>query len=190
MHQKGIILYYHYYWGFPGGSDGKESTCNAADLGSIPGLGRSPGGGPGNPLLQYSCLENPHGQRSQAGYSPCGRRVGHDWATKHSTPFSLNRCLRPCPHWRFIVAWGKKKPRRLWTQKFYWSLTESLGSERVRGLGEKPSIAGIMGPSKTFPTWLQVSRAEGPYMLLHMGQSRVGSLVASGVLVLCHLVFH
>ena len=43
--------------GFPGGLDGKESTCNAGDLGSIPGLGRSPGGGHGNPL-QYSCLEN------------------------------------------------------------------------------------------------------------------------------------
>ena len=42
---------------FPGGSDGKESTCNAGDLGSILGLGRSPGGGNGNPL-QYSCLEN------------------------------------------------------------------------------------------------------------------------------------
>ena len=54
--------------GFPGGSDGKESTCNAGDLGSIPGLGRSPGGGHGNPL-QYSCLENPHGQRSLVGYS-------------------------------------------------------------------------------------------------------------------------
>ena len=44
--------------GFPGGSDGKESSCNARDLGSIPGLGRSPGGGHGNPL-QYSCLGNP-----------------------------------------------------------------------------------------------------------------------------------
>ena len=44
-------------WGFPGGSDGKESTCNAGDLGSIPGLGRSPGEGHGTPL-QYSCLEN------------------------------------------------------------------------------------------------------------------------------------
>ena len=55
--------------GFPGGSDGKESACNAGDLDSIPGLERSPGGGQGNPL-QYSCLENPHGQRSLAGYSP------------------------------------------------------------------------------------------------------------------------
>ena len=44
--------------GFPSGSDGKESTCNAEDLGSIPGLERSLGEGNGNPL-QYSCLENP-----------------------------------------------------------------------------------------------------------------------------------
>ena len=43
---------------FPGGSDGKESACNVGDQGSIPGLGRFPGGGHGNPL-QYSCLENP-----------------------------------------------------------------------------------------------------------------------------------
>ena len=60
--------------GFPGGSLGKESTCNAGDTGDkglIPGLGRSPGEGNGNPL-QNSCLENPHGQRSLAGYSPWG----------------------------------------------------------------------------------------------------------------------
>ena len=43
--------------GFPGGSSGKESTCNVGDLGSIPGLGRSPGEGNGYPL-QYSGLEN------------------------------------------------------------------------------------------------------------------------------------
>ena len=43
--------------GFPGGSDGKESPGNAGDMGSIPGLGKSPGEGNGNPL-QYSCLEN------------------------------------------------------------------------------------------------------------------------------------
>ena len=44
--------------GFPGGSDGKESTCNAGDTGLIPGSGRSPGEGNGYPL-QYSCLGNP-----------------------------------------------------------------------------------------------------------------------------------
>ena len=46
-----------YTWEFPGGSDGKESACNARDLASIPGLGRSPGEGNGYPL-QYSCLDN------------------------------------------------------------------------------------------------------------------------------------
>ena len=44
--------------GFPGGSDGKASAYNVGDLGSVPGLGRSPGEGNGNPF-QYFCLENP-----------------------------------------------------------------------------------------------------------------------------------
>ena len=59
--------------GFSGGSDSKESTCNVGDLGLIPGLGRSPEEGNGNPL-QYSCLENPHGQRNLAGYSSWGHK--------------------------------------------------------------------------------------------------------------------
>ena len=55
--------------GFPGGSDAKESACNVGDLGSISELGRYPREGHVNPL-EYSCPENPHGQRSLAGYSP------------------------------------------------------------------------------------------------------------------------
>ena len=54
---------------FPGSSDSKASACNVGDLGSILGLGRSPGGGHGKPL-QYSYLENPHGQRNLAHYNP------------------------------------------------------------------------------------------------------------------------
>ena len=65
------------FLGFPGGSAGKESTCNARDLGLTPGLGRSSGGGHGNPL-QHSCLENPHGQRSLVGYSSYSHRVRQD----------------------------------------------------------------------------------------------------------------
>ena len=65
------------FLGFPGGSDGKESACNVGDLGLIPGLGRFPGlgkfpGGEHGNSLQYSCLENPHGQRSLVGYSSWG----------------------------------------------------------------------------------------------------------------------
>ena len=68
--------------GFPGSSAGKKKSTSSArdtgEVGSIPGWGRSPGGGHGNPL-QYSCLENPHGQRSLVGYSPQGlKRVGHN----------------------------------------------------------------------------------------------------------------
>ena len=58
-----FILNTSYVLGFLGDLDGKESACNVGDLGSILGLGRSPGGGTGRPL-QYSCLENPHGQRN------------------------------------------------------------------------------------------------------------------------------
>ena len=54
------------FLGFSGGSDSKESAYNAGDLGSTSGLGKSPGGGHSNPL-QYSCLENPLGQRILAG---------------------------------------------------------------------------------------------------------------------------
>ena len=63
--------------GFPGSSDGRVSACNAEDAGSIPGSGRSPGGGNGNPL-QYSCLENP--MDGEPGRLPCvgSQKVGHD----------------------------------------------------------------------------------------------------------------
>ena len=59
------------FLGYSDGSDGKESTCNEGNLGLILGLGRSPRGGHDNPL-QYSCLENPHGQSSLVGYNPQG----------------------------------------------------------------------------------------------------------------------
>ena len=65
------------------GSAGKESTCNAGDLGSIPGLGRSAGEGKGYPL-QYSCLENPMDRGAWWAESKGLQRVGQDWATEHS----------------------------------------------------------------------------------------------------------
>ena len=64
--QRGLRAWMSYFyllisttnWGFPSGSDGRESACHAGDPGSIPGFGRFPEGRHGNPL-QYSCLENP-----------------------------------------------------------------------------------------------------------------------------------
>ena len=69
--------------GFLGSSNGKQSACNAGDLGLVSGLGRSPGEGHGN-LLQYSCLENPTKEAGRL-QSMGSQRVGHDWVTIHST---------------------------------------------------------------------------------------------------------
>ena len=67
--------------GFPCSSVGKESAYNAGDLGSVPGLGRSPGEGNGNPL-QYSCLENLMDCSLPGSFVHGVARVGHNLATK------------------------------------------------------------------------------------------------------------
>ena len=63
--------------GFPGGSESKESACNAGDLGSIPGSGRSPREDNGNPL-QYSCLKNPMDRGAWQATVLESQRIGHD----------------------------------------------------------------------------------------------------------------
>ena len=75
---------------FPWWLSGKElaySLGNTRDMGSVPGLGRSFGEGHGNPL-QYSCLENSHGQRSLVGYSLWAHRISHDLAEHAISPRS------------------------------------------------------------------------------------------------------
>ena len=79
----------HTIWmGFLGGSDSKESACNAGDLWSIPGLGRFPGGGHGNPL-QYSCLENPTDRG--ACWATVHGVAESDMKTKHSTTHNMDK---------------------------------------------------------------------------------------------------
>ena len=88
---------------FPGGSEVKVSSCNAGDLGSIPGLGRSPREGNGNPL-QYSCLENPMDGEAWGPQSMGSQRVGHNWATLLSLSLSSGRGSFPLsplpPHFK------------------------------------------------------------------------------------------
>ena len=72
---------------FPDSSVSKQSACNAGDPGSIPGLGRSPGEGNGNPL-QYSCLENPMERRAWRTTAHEIERVGHHLETKPQTYLS------------------------------------------------------------------------------------------------------
>ena len=106
---QGIALFHNSQWGssslqtitsysiqgFPGCISGKEPPGNAGDLrevGSIPGLGRSPGGRNGNPP-QYSCLKNPWREESGGLQSLGSQRVGHDWS--HLAPFcSAHLCSR------------------------------------------------------------------------------------------------
>ena len=78
------------------GTDGKQSTYNVGDQGSIPGLGSSPREGNGN-TLQYSCLKKSHGQRSLADRleSEGLQRVGHNWVTKHA-------CMRMSKNKKFV----------------------------------------------------------------------------------------
>ena len=74
---------------FPGGSNSKESACNAGDSDSVPGLGRSPGEGNGYPF-QYSCLENPMDRGGWWATVHVVTRVRHDWAP--STYMNIANC--------------------------------------------------------------------------------------------------
>ena len=83
----------NYSLGFSGGSDGKESACNAGDLSSIPESGKIPGEGNRNPL-QYSCLENPWTEEPGGLQSMELQRVRHNWATNTFTSnYSLAAAL-------------------------------------------------------------------------------------------------
>ena len=87
--------------GFPGGSLVKNPPANAGDVGSISGLGRSPGEGTGNPL-QYSCLENP--MDGGAWWLQSVGSQKSDSATKHQT---AGRVLeRPVTPWQMWLPWG------------------------------------------------------------------------------------
>ena len=87
---------------FPGGSPGKESACNAGDLGSIPGLGRSPGEGKGYPL-QYSCLENSM-DYTVHGVAKSQTRLSHFhfhlFYQEHCCPFMIQQPFRTTNIWR------------------------------------------------------------------------------------------
>ena len=93
-------------WGFPGGSDSKESTCNVRDLDLISGSGRSPGGGHDN-LLQYSCLENPHGQRCLAGFRPRGHKESAmtEWLAQHKVwKKKVSQGRKPFEGWSYTIS--------------------------------------------------------------------------------------
>ena len=110
------------FLGFLGGSDGRESICNVGDLGLIPGLGRSSGRRHGNPF-QYSCLENSHGRRSLAGYSPWGHKES-DTTVRLSTAQHILSCGAS-----LVAQWLKTHlpMKETWVQSLGWE--DSLEKE-------------------------------------------------------------
>ena len=79
------ILFIQFLLGFPGGSEVNTSACNAEDLDSIPGSGRSPGEGNGNPL-QYSCIENPMDREAWWATVQSISQFGHSVVSDFETP--------------------------------------------------------------------------------------------------------
>ena len=95
--------------GFPESSVGKESACSEGDLGSIPGWGRSPGGGNSNPL-QYSCLKNPVDRGAWWAAVPGVTERRTQVRTEHPPPRSL-ACLQPS------ATQGSQPRARTWTSR-------------------------------------------------------------------------
>ena len=96
--------------GFPGGSDGKEFAYNTREQDSVPGSGRSPGEGNGNPL-QYSCLRNPMDRGAKQATVHGVTRVGHNLATKPPPP------LHPGSKSACSCTWGHTERSRVWGER-------------------------------------------------------------------------
>ena len=122
--------------GFPGGSDSKESVCSAGDPGSIPGLGRSPGEGYGNPL-QYSCLENPMDRGAWCATTEWVTLVTELWENLSQ---GLAICLAHSKHERKFLP----LPLAL-VSSLYHLLSQTQW---------KPDNV-ILSPSGRFPSWLR-----------------------------------
>ena len=133
-----------YVLGFPGGSDGKESACNAGDRGLIPGLGRSPGGGSGN-ALQCSCLENPTDRGAW--------RAPVHGVAESQTRLSVQPGETPArewPHGGLTPSARGPRPRRRLEASSWWAGGEGDGGETEQLTSSFP------GPTISVLPWLQV----------------------------------
>ena len=124
------------YCAFPHSSVGKESTSNAGDLGSIPGLGRSPGRGNDNPL-PYSCLGNPMDRGAWRATVHGVPRVGHDWTELASTPppYGTVALLDKIYCWKRLKAEEKGMTEDEMVEWHYWVNGHKF--EKTLGDGER-----------------------------------------------------
>ena len=122
--------------GFPGGSDDKETACNAGDRVSTPGSGRCPGEGNGNPM-QYSCLENSMGRGAWWGYSSWVAKR-HNWTTNTFYNFfskNLGLFSPPAP---FFRRWGGGLFRRVLFPPKIFLGGRPLGKWNLPGIEPRP----------------------------------------------------
>ena len=138
------------------------------DVGSIPGLGRSPGGGHGNPLW-YSCLENPHGQRSLVSYSPWGRK-------ELDTTEQLTHTHVFFKHCQLVSAVQNSSLRSTVPVKFSSvSCTDNTSqtlSRRQRGEGSKNGHSRLISGSLVWKQSLK-SLHKGKHVFSGSGSNRV-----------------
>ena len=122
---------HHLHGTFSHSSDSKESAYNAGDPGLIPGLGRSPREGNGNPL-QYSYLQNPMDRKESDELQSIGlQRVSHDWAHKHAPSLQWNQRVQCIQNIWFGVRTGKienevRELRRSWRGKIIYSFINCI----------------------------------------------------------------
>ena len=152
--------------GFPGSSAGIECDCNAGDSCLIPGLGRYPGVGIGYPIqyswaslvtqmvknltamqysLQYSCLENPYGQRSLLGYSPWGHKESDVTERLSTAQHKYVQCV-------YVYIYVQI---RVYTYKYIYTCTLHAENKRERGRERDTHAANQKEQSKQFHHWPQ-----------------------------------
>ena len=145
-----ILFFITAYVATKEGSDGKESTCYAGDLGSIPGWGRSPGEGNGN-LLQYSCLEDP---MDRGAWWATVYGVAKSWTRLSDThthtntnththiyrdvlkdyiPYLMNQSLTKTLGILVLISHLVQKPRLLLTSYILWTLPLTAPTARLLG---------------------------------------------------------
>ena len=165
---------------FPGSSDGKVFAYNAGDPGSIPGLGRSPGEGNGNPL-QYSCLEKSHGPRSLVGYSPWGCKESDTTEQLHLTSQATREALVGI--WRHSIPSAQQKAQDICQLRLTlaekgsaWFPSQSpvpagvfaiMASHPVQ-LPSRASHAGVKGEDRSGKRWLVKEGERGREITLQL----------------------
>ena len=157
-----------YEWGFPGGSDGKESAYSAEDLGSILGLGRSPGGRKWQPTPVFLPGKS-HEQRRLLGYSPWGCRIGHDWVidTLSQTwvwELDHKECWAP-KNWYFWTVLEKTLESPLDCKEIQPVHPKGIQSwiiiRRTEAEAETPIFGHLMGRTDLFEKTLMLGKIEG-----------------------------